>query len=506
MPTGMNEASKAIIGRNAGAAAGRTYDLIVVGGGIHGIMLCLEAGLRDKRALLLEKDDFHGATSWNHLRTIHGGLRYLQSLDLPRYFESVAERRWFLANFPALIEVLPCLMPLYGRGLKRPSVMRAALLLNDILSLGRNRGVSRPRRLPRGRITGRHFTRGAFPQVDRKGLQASALWYDGAVPEHQRLAMEILRWSCALGGAALNYVEAEDLLLRNAEVRGVRAVDRQTGTRHEFRAAVVINAAGPWCRQLAQKFDRDYPALFRKRLLLFNVLFRRKALSEYALALVPPQRPSRAYFVHNWKNRMLAGTGEVLLEGENAGPDPQPEHVAAFLADLNDAVPELELSEKDIEHVYPGILPTTPGGRQARREVIVCHGDHDGPTGLYSVSGAKYTTARHVAERCLRRIFPGASRQESPAPPAEANSGRGFFAYDWNPDEAGSEALAFVRAMIEEEAVVHLDDLLFRRCGLGENRRRLAEILPRLRPLFPWSDLRWQQESERLKNLLREQP
>jgi glycerol-3-phosphate dehydrogenase len=497
--------TQAVIRRDTATAEKTPFDLIIVGAGIHGVMLALEAGLRGKRSLLLEKDDFNGATSWNHLRTIHGGLRYLQSLDLPRYFESVAERRWFLANFPALVEALPCLMPLYGRGLKRASIMRAALLLNDVLSLGRNRGVVPSRHLCRGRIVGRRFTREAFPAVERRGLQGSALWFDGAAPEHQRLVMELLRWACALGGTALNYVQAEGLLQHNAQARGVRTRDVLTDTIHEFRAPVVVNAAGPWCRELAQKFDRDHPALFLSRLLLFNILFKRKALSEFALALVPPQRPGHTYFVHNWKGRMLAGTGEALLD-ENASPLPQPGHIATFLAEMNDAVPELSLQEKDIERVYPGILPTKPGGSQASREVIVNHGDHDGPSGLYSVSGAKYTTARYVADRTLRRIFPRSTRQKSPVPPAEANSRRGCFPFDWDPATAGTAALSGIASLVEEEAVVHLDDLLLRRCGLGENRRRALELLPLLRPLIPWSDLRWQQECERLKGLLREQP
>src|SRR5512137_1904921 len=101
--------------RDSAAAASEKYDVIIVGGGIYGVMLALEAGKRRQRALLLEQEDFGGATSLNHLRTIHGGLRYLQSLDLPRCLESIRERRWFLANFPALVQVLPCLMPLYGR-------------------------------------------------------------------------------------------------------------------------------------------------------------------------------------------------------------------------------------------------------------------------------------------------------------------------------------------------------------------------------------------------------
>ncbi|MBN2345127.1 MAG: FAD-dependent oxidoreductase [Candidatus Aminicenantes bacterium] len=487
--------SRVAIERNAAAAEATTFDLIIVGGGIYSVMLALEAGRRGKRSLVLERDDFGGAASWNHLRTIHGGLRYLQSLDLPRFFESVAERRWFLANLPVLVRVLPCLMPLYGRGLKRASIMRAALQLNDLLGWRRNRGVGEEQRLPAGRIVDACYTRDAFPQVDRRGLQGSALWYDAFIPEHQRLLMETLRWACSLGAMALNYVEVESLLLHHNQVRGVLARDRPGGRTFEFRAPVVINAAGPWCRRLAQRFDQDHPRLFRRRLLLFNVLFKRRALSEYALALTPRCRPDHTYFVHNWKRRLLAGTGEVPVPVDEETPSPRPEDIAAFIADINDAVPELTLREQDIEHVYSGTLPARASGDLSGREVILAHGDRQGPVGLFSVSGVKFTTSRRVAEKTLRRIFPP-SRARKIAPPAEALSGRWFFPYDWR--LPADHNLGELKPLIEEEAVVHLDDLVFRRTGLGENRQRLAELLPRLRPLFAWNDLRWEQERVRV--------
>jgi glycerol-3-phosphate dehydrogenase len=489
----------ATIGRDVSGAAAAQFDLIIIGGGIYGVMLALEAGRRGKRPLLLEKDDFGGATSLNHLRTVHGGLRYLQALDLPRFFESVGERRWFLANFPALVHVLPCLMPLYGRGLKRAEIMRAALLLNDILGLKRNSGVCAAKRLGQGKVVGKRFTREAFPQVDRRGLQGSALWYDAAMPEHQRLLMEILRWACGLGASALNYVEAQGLLLHHGRVQGVLTHDGLGGQDVEFRAPVVINAAGPWSRQLAQKFDQDYPRLFNRRLLLFNILFRRKALSAYALALVPPHRPDHTYFVHNWKDRLLAGTGEIPVTADDENPQPRPEDIAAFIADMNDAVPDLSLSEKDIEHVYAGILPATAACKLAGREVILAHEEHQGPAGLFSVSGVKYTTSRQVAEKALKKVFPG-SRPRKISPPEAANSGRWFFDYEWRPPAAWDAN--DLKPLVEEEAVVHLEDLLFRRTGLGENRRRALDLLPRLRPLFPWNDLRWQQECSRLKGQL----
>ena len=488
------------INRDISGAASSRFDLIIAGSGIYGVMLALEAGMRGKRALLLEKEDFGGATSLNHLRTVHGGLRYLQSLDLPRFSESVGERRWFLRNFPALAHVLPCLMPLYGRGLKRPVIMRAALRLNDLLGARRNSGLAEAKRLAAGRVVDRRLTSELFPQVDRQGLKAGALWYDAAMPEHQRLLMEILRWACSLGAVALNYVRADSLLLQHRQVRGVLAHDLIDDRDLEFRAPIVVNAAGPWCRELAQKFDQDFPGLFRRRLLLFNILFKRKALSTHALALIPPGRPQRTYFIHNWQERMLAGTGEVLLAADAASESPRPEDIAEFIADLNDAIPDLLLGEGDIEHVYSGILPAGASGKLAGREVILSHADHQGPAGLFSVSGVKYTTSRLVAEKAMRRIFPGTRAKRLPAPP-EANSRRGFSAYEWTAAEAVSAAAADIKMMLAEEAVVHLDDLLFRRSGLGENRRRLMDLLPLLRPLFPWNDLRWQQECDRVKKL-----
>lgn len=488
------------IDRNAVSATGAAFDVIIIGAGIYGITLALEAGRRGKRSLLLEREDFGGATSLNHLRTVHGGLRYLQALDLPRFFESVAERRWFLARFPALVHPLTCLMPLYGRGLKRASVMRAALLLNDVLSWNRNQRVPAGQRLPRGKLVNAHAARLAFPQVDRRGLQGGAQWHDAAMPEHQRLLMELLRWACELGATPLNYVEAEGLLLHRGRVAGVTAVDRLGGRNCEFRAPVVVNAAGPWCREVAQRLDQDFPQLFRRRLLLFNVLFRRKALSRHALALVPPRRPDRTYFVHNWQGRMLAGTGEVLLDSDGENPLPQPQDIAAFIADLNDAVPELTLREGDIERLYAGVLPASASGKLAAREAIVDHAGSQGPAGLYSVSGVKYTTARRVAAKAMKTIFPSA-RPRQADPPPEANSGRWCFAYDWQ--APGDWDPFSLKPLVAEEAVVHLDDLLFRRTGLAENPRRALDLLPRLRPLFDWGEPRWQQECERTRALLR---
>ncbi|MEJ2083967.1 MAG: FAD-dependent oxidoreductase [Acidobacteriota bacterium] len=110
-----------MIERNPALFSRDSYDLLIIGGGIYGACLSLEASRRGLSSLVLERDDFGGATSWNSLRILHGGLRYLQHLDLKRFRESVAERRWFSFWFPELVRPLPCLMPLYGKSRGRRS-------------------------------------------------------------------------------------------------------------------------------------------------------------------------------------------------------------------------------------------------------------------------------------------------------------------------------------------------------------------------------------------------
>src|SRR5580700_10743603 len=137
-----------MIERNPNAALADCYDLAVIGGGIHGVAVALEAAQRSLRVLLLERGDFGCGASGNSLRILHGGLRYLQTADLVRFRESVAQRHWYARSFPALIEPLSCLMPLYRQGMKRRAVMQLALAANDLLSIDRNEHLSEEVKLP----------------------------------------------------------------------------------------------------------------------------------------------------------------------------------------------------------------------------------------------------------------------------------------------------------------------------------------------------------------------
>jgi len=462
--------------RDPAASSATSHDLIVIGGGIHGAMLSLSAARRGLRALLIEREDFGGATSWNSLRIAHGGLRYLQTLDLRRFHESVSERRWLLAQFPELVRPLSCLMPLYNDGVRHTVVMRAALAVNDLLSRTRNDGLPESQVLPDGSMLDSAEVQRRFGEVDRQGLRGGALWYDGVITPPQRLLIEVLRWAEAGGASALNYVECTGFLTDGGRVAGVRVLDRLSNERLEIRGSAVINAAGPWCRDVANLSGSAPSGLYHPSL-AFNVLLDREPLAASALAVRPRRSRGRVYFMHPWRGRILAGTFHAPWSGPADDSKPTEQHVTAFLTDLNDAVPGWKLRRDDVIRVLAGLLPAAREGGDALavREVFHDHGAHGGLRGIYSVSGVKYTTAHLVAEKALTRFLGVPARKPAldrpaPASPPDVDTLLRLAQTD------RSTALALVQRLVESEAVVHADDLLLRRTDWGLDPRRIPEL------------------------------
>lgn len=499
----------ASITRDPSSAAAREFDLIVIGGGIHGVMLSLEASVRGVRTLLLEKEDFGRHTSFNSLRIIHGGLRYLQRLDIIRFRESVAERTWFLKYFPHLVKPLPCLMPLYGEGLRRPITLRVALMMNHGLSLHRNRGVPSENFLPSGGVVNSEATEKIFPRVPTGNLKGGAVWFDAVMPQSQRLLIEILKYACRAGATALNYLEVTRLRQWKGKVTGVAAVDWESGRHYDFHAKAVVNAAGPWCRLLAQEFHQDAPSLFRPSL-AWNILLDQRPLSDFALAVTSPAGARHTYFLIPWKGKLLVGTGHAPLPDEgNDAPELSAEQLERFLEDLNLAVPGLNAAAQNIDHIFSGFLPVRKTGSThlTSRGVILHHGDVGGAKGFYSMSGIKFTTARRMAQNMMNRISPGRSSRNGKRPRHPAAELRLHGA------SAAPTTLALTREtdpiwqatvgkIVKEEAVQHLDDLIFRRTDLWEDPFRAMEVAPTLADWFDWNESRRQREMAHLNELL----
>lgn len=477
---GQHPAMPPAIHRDPAAAATERYDLVIVGGGIQGIMLALEATRRRLRPVLLERADFAALTSYNSLRILHGGLRYLQRLDLRRSLESIRERAWWLRWFPDLVHPLPCLMPLYGEGPRRPSVMWAGLKANQLLcALATG---PKDASLPPGRIAGADEVNALFPGVARMGLQGGAIWYDAWAPNAPRLCLEAIRWATIEGAVALNRLEAQGLVLRDGRVQGVRARDLETGAELRFEAPIVINAAGPRAADFALRCGGVQSAIRQPATLAWNVTFRRPGLSTHGLALKRPGPRAQTHFVVPWKGWLCAGTPYARPPAGDCSAEPSEPQLAAFIEDLNRALPDLDLALDDIAHVYAGLLPAArrEGDLPADRAIVVDHGRCGGPSGLISVTTPKLTTARAVADRLLARHFSGheaAPDDDRARPPAPHTPEPDL---DWMPRPGDDSWLRPLRLAHLRDAALHLDDLLLRHSAIGDDPLRALRLAPAL--------------------------
>lgn len=477
-----------MIERTPDKFTGNHYDLVIIGGGIYGACLSLEASRRGLSSILLERDDYGGATSWNSLRILHGGLRYLQTFDLPRFRESVTERHWFCKNFPDFVRPLPCLMPLYGRGLKRRATFGPALILNDFLSSHRNDGVVDQVKLPRGRLVEAEQTREKFPLVNRERLEGAGFWYDAMMVNSQRVLMETLHWSCSKGGRALNYVEARELLTESGQVVGVRGWDKLADREVEYRASIVINCAGPWSREVASRFDRDLPRLFHASL-AFNVLVEREPLASTALAVQPPHAGAQVYFMHPVNGGILLGTIHAPWKGPVTTPVVEEPLLNHLIQEVNLAVPGFELKRGDICRVLSGLLPAATEGSDkiSRRPAMHLHGNAGGPRGLLSLCGVKFTTARRVAEQALAAVKPawrGLPRRPGTERP------RRTVGLDLSEPETflkvpDAIAAAEVARLIREESITCAADLILRRTNWGLNPKYWTALTRRISEMHP---------------------
>ncbi len=489
------------IERHPKDAAQHSYGLIIVGGGIYGTMIALSAARRGLSALVLEQNDFASATSFNSLKTIHGGLRYLQDLSFKLYFHYVRERRWFLRTLAHQVQPLPVLMPLYNRGLKRRSLLRVAFQLDKFLSPKRNQDMEPGQAVPFGRMIGRKQTIDLFPAVDQKGLKGGACWHDAFMPDPQLLLLSLLKQACDLGVTALNYCKVTKLTRDDNRVNGVIATDRTDSAEYRFSAPIVVNAAGPWVRELSGILDAEFADLF-KYSVAWNVLFKRDAFSDHALALTPRKFGAQTYFAHSWNNKLLIGTGHAPRHEFSEDPLPTEEELEIFISDINSAVPSANFSIGDIDHIYAGFLPVSKDGRTnlLRRGQIFDHARYGGPTGLYSITGVKYSAAHGMAEDLIDRLFPGLKKLSVTELVFSDSKDHRFRGETFKQDPVAEirKHAEYLRSLIHNEAVIHLDDLVLRRTNIGDDPATAIRVAPHVADIFGWDAQRKSAEIQRL--------
>jgi glycerol-3-phosphate dehydrogenase len=422
--------------------AGGQFDIVVIGAGIFGACLAWEAARRGYSVAVIDKGDFGHATSSNHFRFIHGGIRYLQHLDLVRVRESSEERSALVRLAPHLCYPMPIVFPTYGHGRKGKGLMRAAMAAYDLLTLDRNRGIRDPsRRTPNGTVLSRADVMRMFPGVPTDKLTGAALFHDGQMYNPARLVLAFLQSAASHGAVVANYVQAEQLLHENGRITGCAANDLLSGERFELRGKMVINAAGPWGRQMLAgvpglklepdpSFSRDLAFVVHRSVCPGHAVGCQAATADSDAIL---DRGARHLFLVPWRGMTLVGVwhGYTEVAPDNVGVSR--EELQNFLDEINAGYAGLDLRMDDIRMIYTGLILF--GSRQdqgatakhsfSKRALVFDHA-RDGIEGLVTVIGDRATVARRVAEKTIRLVAPRLGGQARARKP------------DWEPVHGGA--------------------------------------------------------------------
>jgi len=507
--------------------SGREHDAVILGGGITGAFLALDLTLRGLDVALVERDDFGAATSAASSKVLHGGIRYLQQARLAKLRESALERARFQVLAPHLTRYVPFLVPTYRDLSKGRALLAAALSVYAAACTGQNRLIGDPaKRVPRGGLLSRDETLRRAPVLDDPALTGAALYYESHMHSSERMTLAVLASAHRRGARLANYVRADEFLRDGGRVAGVRAVDLASGAPLEIRARVTVNAAGPWIPQLlaglgADGGGRPVTTGYSKG----GHLVTRQLVPGVALALPTRARSQtvldrggRHVFIIPWRGHSLIGTSYAPHRGPLDAAQFTETEVKELIETINNALPGLGLSRDDVVHTYVGLYPLSaaeiqPDVYQGSGEYMVLdHRRSDNVDGLVSVLGAKFTTARRLAEQAGALIVTklGRGRREPVTRAMALDAGaiddiRGFRAaahrryaaqidaqsidhlvahYGKDLDAVMAAAAAdpglgrrlaadrpLIGAQIDyagrEEMAVHLADAVFRRTGLG---------------------------------------
>lgn len=402
---------------------GRRFDVVVVGAGVFGACFAYEMASRGLEVLLIEKDDFGSAASANSLRIVHGGLRYLQKLDMRRARWSASERSVLLRIFPGLVRPLLCALPT-GPALKhsRPA-FAAGLAVNALISADRNSELVESQRLPAGGLRSREWLAIRCPGLDLDQHSGAACWYDGFMEDPERMVFLYVQAAATRGASVINHGSAVEYTSTNGKLRGVALIDHLSSDTAEVQAAVAIDCTSGWMCS-----ESELPTRFRRKTGIQYARGINLVLDGQLCSCAVGFRASgsgvnnRFLFMVPSEGKTIVGTWYLPLRTDPEDVAVSAEERARLLEEIASGLPRATISESDIVLQHVGVLPCSSVARNGLTEpvpiespAVVTGESLGGPEGLWLVQGEKWTTARRTAQQVSETIAAAAGLDLRPS-------------------------------------------------------------------------------------------
>jgi glycerol-3-phosphate dehydrogenase len=381
---------------------GKPWDVLVIGGGATGLGTAVESASRGFRTLLVERIDFAKGTSSRSTKLVHGGVRYLEQLNIRLVLDALRERGHMLRNAPHLVHdlsfVVPAYsyasLPYYGLGLK------AYELLSGKLSFGRSRLLSRTQTVE------------MLPEIRREGLRGGILYHDGQFDD-ARYAISLMRTFQDLGGTAINYLEATGLLQRDGRTIGIKARDMESGETLELQAKVVVNASGIQAEDiLAMDRPLDEPLLSVSQGTHF--VMPHSFLPGQTALMIPKTADGRVLFAIPWHGSTIVGTTDEPVDHGSGEPRALAkekrfllEHIGLYFGRTPNA--------SEILSMWSGQRPLVRKGGGKTSQLSRDHQVMVSDSGLVTITGGKWTTYRRMGQDTIDRACEVAALEQHPS-------------------------------------------------------------------------------------------
>lgn len=467
------------------AIAGAHFEVVVIGGGITGAGVALDAASRGYSVALLEGRDFAIGTSSRSSKMVHGGLRYLENFDVGLVREALLERQLMVELAPHLVYPTPFLVPTFGDD-KPDRMLGLGLNAYDVLagaSGGRNRRERRWRRRPaeaeeswspdRHRTIDRDEILALTPALAARDPESAYLFYD-CQTDDVRLVLTVLGEAHRFGAVALNGAKVTRVIEKNGKARQVEFTEAASGETVVVEADNVVNATGVWADQIRPgeiEREEDIPRISPSR--GTHLLFSAEDVGMGSAACIVPAGEGRRIFALPWYGRTLVGTTDIDHEGGIEEVAPTGDDIEYLVNAMNEFL-GLSLTDSDIVGAFAGVRPLISTG-DPRRSVDISRQSelYETSSGMLTITGGKLTTWRRMAKQTVDRIVERAGR-EARCQTAEIPLGM----------EIDPADLAAPEGVSEES----LNQLAFRYGHSARGILRLAEADPRLaRPIIDGS-------------------
>jgi Glycerol-3-phosphate dehydrogenase len=397
---------------------GKPWEVLVIGGGATGLGAAVEAASRGYRTLLVERFDFAKGTSSRSTKLVHGGVRYLEQLNITLVSDALRERGYMLRNAPHLVHDQQFVVPAYsyasllyyGFGLK------VYEWLSGNLSLGRSEILSTRATLER------------LPGIRHDGLRGGILYHDGQFDD-SRYAIALLRTLQDLGGTAINYVEAVGLLESGGKVAGIKARDAESGAEFDLPAKCVINACGVFVEGTLRMDHLKHDQLVAVSQGTHFVLPQSFLPGDTAV-MIPKTADGRVLFAIPWHDATIVGTTDELVGGATVEPRAL-DIEKSFLLDHIGRYFGRRPGPEEILSVWSGLRPLVKKGNAKTSKLSRDHTILVSPMGLITVTGGKWTTYRRMGFDTINRACEVARLPKAPSRTLELKI------HGWTMDQAG---------------------------------------------------------------------